>query len=119
MTTETLRKHIKVTDWKLTSEGLTISYERDDSPQKNLHLILTPEETLGHLNIVGSIEDVNNSNMAYMDGQWYHFVNLVKKYKMCQYEALQIVIRFEGGKELEKDKSLLEMDAAISAIKNI
>jgi len=124
MTTEALRKVIKVTDWSLTKDGLTISYEREDHNPKSLHLILTSDETLKELSIVGSLEDFilegNNKDWpskAFMDDQWHTFPHFAASYKMCQWEALAIAIRHEEENELANDMNMLEFDAAINALK--
>jgi hypothetical protein len=118
MTTETLRKNMAVTSWSLTANGLTISYTREDKTPQIRHLILTPLETLNELYMVGSVEDKNEQSiMGMMDGCWYHFANLVKSYKMCQWEALSIAIRHEEEKNLEDDLNMLELNAFIDAMK--
>lgn len=109
MTTEALRKVITVTAWSLTDTGLTISYTREDSNPKILHIILSPLETLQELSKVGSIEDINEHAV-------YHFPELSKQYKMCQWEALSIAIRHEEEKQLANDMNFLEMDSALSAL---
>lgn len=113
-----------VTTWSLTKDGLTISYVREDHNPKALHLILTSDETLKELSIVGSLEDFilqgNNKDWpskAFMNDQWYAFPQFAELYKMCQWEALAIAIRHEEEKELANDMNMLELDAAINALK--
>lgn len=109
MTTEQLRKVIKVTDWNLNEPGLTISYEREDHSPASLHLILSPDETIMALSKMGSVDDYlladnkNVNSMAEVDDKWYTFKQLVAFYQMCQWEALSIAIRHEAGQELEHD----------------
>jgi hypothetical protein len=110
MTTEQLRKVIMITTWSLTKDGLTISYVRENHNPKTLHLILTPEEAANELSIVGNIDEVipskNNVNWPpefSIDGCWYSLDKLHSIYKICQWEALEIAIRHEAGKELEQD----------------
>jgi hypothetical protein len=118
MTTEQLRKVIKVTDWNLNSTGLTVSYEREDHAPKSLHLILSPQETLKELSIVGSIEEVNEPGlMAFWRSCWYYWPQIILNYKLGQWEALLIAIRHESAKELNNDVAMLEMDSAIEALK--
>jgi hypothetical protein len=119
MTTEALRKAIKVTDWKLSENGLTISYERDNHNPKSLHLVLSPKETIKELSIVGSIEQVNEFDlMALWCSCWYYWPQIPISYKMCQWEALSIAIRHEEEKELANDMNMLELDSAIQALRD-
>jgi hypothetical protein len=123
MTTEQLRKVVKVTDWNLNETGLIISYEREDHTPKLLHLILSPDETLMALSKVGSVDDYlladnNNVNsLAEVNEIWYTFKHLVTFYVMCQWEALSIAIRHEAERELVKDTNMLEIDNMLDALK--
>lgn len=124
MTTEQLRKVIGVTDWNLTTNGLTISYLREDHAPKALHLILTPEDALRELSIVGSVDDFilegNNKDWpskACIDDHWYDMKQFASFYKMCQWEALSIAIRHEAEKELVKDTNMLEIDNILKSLK--
>lgn len=119
MTTEQLRKLIKVTDWSLHENGLTISYLRDDSHPKDLHLILDKVDTARELSIVGSIDEVSVIDVIVIkiDGNWHTFTEMIEVYKMCQWEALAIAIRHEATKELTNDMNMLELNSAIDALK--
>lgn len=118
MTTEQLRKVIKVTHWKLTEKGLTISYYRYDIKPTKRHIILNPATTLKELSVVGSIEDVNeHAEMGMIKGRWLHYANLIKTYEFCQWEALSLVLRHEAEQELNNDINMLELDSALNALK--
>lgn len=118
MTTENLRKVITVTAWSLTVSGLTISYVREDSNPKILHLIMGIEDTVPELHVVGNIEDIQmQDRLAMLHGEWFKYESIGKYYKMCQWEALEIAIRHEATKELETDMNMTELDAAIRALK--
>ncbi len=118
MTTEALRKVIKVTSWFFDENGLTILYERADSTPQQSKVFLNIPETLKVLWTSGSLDDYNGiTDMGLLDGNWYSYHHLMLLYKMCQWEALAIVIRHEEEKELANDMNLLELDAAINALK--
>lgn len=117
MTTEALRKVIKVTDWFFDETGLTIFYEREDWLPIKSKVFLNIPETLKVLWTSGSLDDYNGITwMGLLDGNWYDFHHLVPLYKMCQWEALAIAIRHEEGKELANDMHMLELDAALKAL---
>lgn len=124
MTTEEIRKVIIVRNWVLTPHGLSIDYDRTDEKGLSSSLFLSPEKTLKELSIVGSVEDYilegNNKewpSKAFMNDEWYSFPQLIGIYRMCQWEALSIVIRHEEEKELANDMNMLELDAALNALK--
>lgn len=117
MTTENLRKTMHVTSWSLTENGLTLSYTRQDFSPKTLHLVMTPEQTLRELNVIGDLDNISDDcTRGSIDGVWYVYSDLVKVYQMCQWEALTIAIKHEAENDLMKDIKLLEMDEAIRAI---
>jgi hypothetical protein len=124
MTTEALRKVIKVTYWMIGEKGLSISYVREDHNPQSLHLILDPEETVKELLCIGSIEAFDLGEKIQV--RWEEFPNkfvtwgwpvFILGFKLCQWEALSIVIRHEEEKELANDMNMLELDAAIDALK--
>jgi hypothetical protein len=119
MTTEALRKVIMVTTWTLTKDGLTISYVREDHNPKSLHLILNRADTLRELYAVGDIEEISqhDCSIGKFNGGWHTYNEIAQLYKMCQWEALAIAIRHEEEKELANDMNMLELDAAINALK--
>lgn len=113
MTTEQLRKVITVTNWYLGYTGLTISYAREDKHlKKELHLILSPKETLEALSIVGSLDIAEG-----MINNYSYYTKVADEYKFCQWEALSIAIRHEAEKELANDINMLEIDSALNALK--
>jgi hypothetical protein len=119
MTTESLRKVMTVTAWSLTETGLTISYIREDVTPTIRHLVLSPSDTIQHLTVVGSLEEGSAEYVSgKIDGLWYSYPQIVQLYKMCQWEALSIALRHEEVKNLENDLNLLEIDAALDALKS-
>jgi hypothetical protein len=121
MTTEALRKVIKVTYWMLGEKGISISYEREDSTPSSLHLILSPADSVRELTVIGSIDSAeyyggNNIVINYNEGscRWEGFLGI---FKLCQFEALQIAILHEAMKDLDNDIDMLEMDSALNALK--
>ncbi len=121
MTTEALRKVITVRNWVLTHKGLSVSYERTDAmPYKEFHWILSPEGTLRALYTQSCIDFyslVDDEWIVEMNGASYTWDNFAANYRTCQWEALQIAINHEASKELDKDMNMLELDAAINALK--
>jgi hypothetical protein len=119
MTTEALRKVIKVTYWILGEKGLSISYEREDSNPSVLHLILNRSDALMELCAVGDIEEISkhDCSLGKFNGHWHTYNEIVQHYKLCQWEALSIVIRHEEEKELANDMNMLELDSAINGLK--
>lgn len=118
MTTEALRKVIKVTYWELTANGLTIRYERTEQQPIFTSIFLPPAKALKELWISGGLDDYNGiSCMGLLDGNWYDYNLLVALYQMCQWECLSIIIRYEAEKDLANDIDMLELDSAINALK--
>lgn len=119
MTTEALRKVIKVTDWSLSETGLTISYLREGHQPQLLHLILSPSEAGEELLKMGLIDKVHTEFVFSIewDGMDANWATFILNYKFCQWEAISMAIRHEEEKELSKDMNLLELDAAIAALK--
>jgi hypothetical protein len=121
MTTESLRKAVIVRNWNLNHKGMTISYERtDEYTPKTLHLILSPEETARNLDVMACIDGFHldlDELVIEINGASYAWEDFVINYKTCQWEALNIAINHEGGKELDNDMNLLKLDSAIKALK--
>jgi hypothetical protein len=119
MTTETLRKAIIVQKWSLNHKGMTVSYERTDGHlPKTLHLILSPLETVKRLYSMACIDGYNDAGELKVDsgGVTYSWDSFTLNYKTCQWEALNIAIKHEGGKELDNDINMLEIDSALKAL---
>lgn len=121
MTTETLRKAIIVTKWNFNHKGMTVSYERTDGKlPKELHLILSPEETARRLDSMACIDGFHFDGaelVIEVNGASFSWDNFALNYKTCQWEALNIAINHEAGKELENDMNMIELDSAINALK--
>jgi len=121
MTTETLRKAVIVRNWKLNHKGMTVSYERTDSyTLKELHLILSPEETARKLYTLACIDGFHFDGAELViedNGASYSWDNFALNYKTCQWEALNIAINHEAGKELDNDMNILELDSALKALR--
>jgi len=120
MTTEQLRKEIIVCHWALHAKGISIRYYKY-SESDPIWLELIPEEAAIQLQAIGSIHSwVAEPFYIYTEEDkkvnWTAFYN---NFIFSQWEALTLVIRHEMEKELEKDATLLEMDKAIEALKNI
>ena len=117
MTTESLRKVIRVTHWMIGEKGIAISYDREDLKPIQRHLVLTPLESVKALSIIGSIEQrPANDLMAMIQIKSSNFQELSSWYKLCQWEALNIVIRHEYENELEKDLGIINIENAINKI---
>lgn len=120
MTTEALRKVIKILDWELTTHGLAISYERLDAmPFKESNLLLPPEATIRALYVLACIDEFifdNDEWVIEINGASYTWDNFAANYRTCQWEALQIAIDHEAEKELANDMNILELDAALKAL---
>jgi hypothetical protein len=119
MTTETLRKAIIVNSWGFTHKGMTVSYERTDGKlPKTLHLILSPLETVRYLYSMACIDGYQDTGELKIDigSVTYSWDIFAMNYKTCQWEALNIAIKHEAGKELDNDMDNLELDSAIKAL---
>ena len=124
MTTEQLRKLIKVTHWMIGEKGLSISYERTDVKPISRHLVLNPESTLKELFAIGSIEAFDLGDNLQV--RWEELPNqsvtwgwkvFIMAFILSQWEALSIVLRHEAEQELNNDINMIELDAALDALK--
>lgn len=121
MTTDQLRKSITVKAWMIDTDRIDISYDYIDTNSKKHELtIFLPANRAAHfLSSYGDIDVVSNDPLTIVwDDKEYIWEQFALKYKLSQYEALRIAIAYEYEKHLESDVNLLEMDAAIAAIKN-
>ena len=122
MTTEQLRKVIKVTHWMIGEKGLSISYEPEDVKPTSRHLVLNPQSAIRELGAVGSVDDyicdddINRTSIEF-DDKWHSFPQFLERYQFCQWEALCIVLRHEAEQELNNDINMLELDSALNALK--
>lgn len=117
MTTESLRKVIKITDWNLSEIGIIISYIREDSNPKLLHLLLTYPEFARELNRMACIDSFDDRSLCVtVDECTYNLIDFMTSYETCQWEVLNIAIRHEAEKELDNDMNMLEIDSALKAL---
>ena len=110
MTTEQLRKEIEVTNRHLTPKGIHIVYLKWNAEtlfMDYVDLNLSEEESISELRSIGEIDEETDN---------YGWIK--ENYILSQWDALSLVIRHEYAKSLEVDTNMLEMDAAITAIKN-
>lgn len=99
MTIYDLRNIMKVDYYYNTSNGACIIYYRDN----NLNtLTLTNDELLKELIAIGSLDDGEH----------------IDKYTLSQWDALNIVIRFELARETEKQIDNADIGKAIENLKN-
>lgn len=118
MTTQTLRNKITVTEWSLIPQGSAISYKRQDKGEKTFHLIVSQLDTLRRLDSIASIEGYQeNPLMARIDDCYYDWYDFTTTYKLSQYDAFQLALGHEMELEILNDANLLELDAAVNALK--
>lgn len=117
MTTEQLRKEIKVVSYGIFDTGIYIGYTCKGGTK---HIALDPEESARQLSAIGSIDSYRTDIVfsINMDGLDFNWTTFLINFKLSQWEALTLAIRYEAEKELENDANLLEMDKAIEALKN-
>lgn len=123
MTTEQLRKEITVRNWYISADGIYIEYWRHTTISE---LQLNPEESAYQLSAIGSIESWTKDENG-LQLRWEEFIDRTVTwgwnvfhltFKLSQWEALTLAIRYESEKELQNDANLLEMDKIIEALKN-
>lgn len=123
MTTEQLRKEITVYSYGIYDKGIYIGYTRKGDTK---HLTLDPEECARQLSAIGSIESWTKDENG-LQLRWEEFIDRTVTwgwnvfhltFKLSQWEALTLAIRYESEKELQNDANLLEMDKIIEALKN-
>lgn len=129
MTTEQLRKEIEVANWHINYAGISITYYRTYSNKTNpipIDIKLNPEECARQLSAIGSIDSWTKDGNG-LQLRWEEEINrpatwewkvFCLAFKLSQWEALTLAIRYEAEKELENDANLLGMDKAIEALKN-
>jgi hypothetical protein len=108
MTTEQLRKEIEVINWEISEKGIYIGYRRNEIT--GYYLLLNPEETACELCAIGSIDDDLNLILS-CDTFW---VDFVKEFKLCQWEALTLVIRHEANREVDKEVDQSDIGKAVN-----
>lgn len=88
MTTDQIRKSVKVTDYFKNHTGIYIRYQWNDTTigkSESKMLSLTPEDSIKYLKTIGEVDDLEL-------WQWEDFIS---EYKISQWDALNIVIRHE------------------------
>lgn len=88
MTTDQIRKAVKVTDYYMNHTGIYIKYQWNDLTDgrfESKSLNLTPEDSMRYLRTIGEVDDL----------ELLEWVNFIAGYKISQWDALNIVIRHE------------------------
>lgn len=117
MLIQTLRKQITVVNYCTTKDTVRISYFRSQgNASKSLHLVISPTEYLEELDRLTMIDGIINGRPV-VDDKEMAFEDFITEYPISQWEALQIAISHELGIEIDEDAEMLELDAAINALK--
>lgn len=123
MTTEQIRKSIHVSSYGLYEKGLKVEYkwyENKEDEGEERTLILLAQDAVLELTALGEIDNYvyyplviywNNTGM-----EWDEFTN---KYILSQWDALNLVIRHELAKEIEKEDGMLNLTKAIDNLKKL
>lgn len=126
MTIDHIRNCIKVNYYQCHAIGVLIQYwwsTKTSEAWEEKELSLNPEDFLIELKSMGEIEDWlrdESSRLVIKIGvEWIHWGAFIDKYIFSQYDAIQLVIRYEYAKSLESDTNMLEIDKALEALKNI
>jgi len=116
MTTDKLRRLIDVSVYYFTPQGIEINYGFN---KERFFLKLNVLNSLEHLTATNLLDDYSGVTLlGNADGTWLTWDELISNNKLSQWDALNIVIRYENEKYILQDTNLLEMDKAIEALKN-
>lgn len=126
MTTEQIRKSVKVCGYSLSVLGIYITYQSwftNSSPEVQ-HYQLDPLQSVIALERIGAISkfEVNPIRVWWdtakgtpVNGVWTDFRST---FVLSQFDAISLIVRHEYEKSLEGDMHLLEIDAALEALKH-
>ncbi len=124
MTTEQIRKNIKVAGYSISQIGIYITYFSGDNLNFHKTLDLPPLQAITALKAIGSIDKIETNPTriywespkgASCDAEWELFCNT---FTLSQYEAITLVLRHEYEESLKNDMNLFEIDEALRAIKH-
>jgi len=123
MTTEYIRKNIKVMGYSISNIGIYITYFFGDNLNLTRTIDLPPLQAIIALERLGAISrfEVNPTRIwwdspkgAPMDAPWEIFC---ETFTFSQYEAISIAVRHEYEKSLDADRSILELVKALEALR--
>jgi len=114
MTLDKLRRLITVLEYTFHPAGIEIKYRMHGETHV---LKLNISSSLCHLDLNCFI-DSSQGDTAIINGETYTWGLLISTHQLSQWDALNIVARYEYGGEVEKEGNLLEMDSALAALKN-
>jgi len=114
MTLDKLRRSITVQEYTFHSQGIEIKYKLHGE----VHVLkLNITSSLSHLDL-NSLIDSYSGETAIIDEKEYSWGLLISTHTLSQWDAINIVARYEYGVDVEKDSTLLEIDSALAALKN-
>jgi len=114
MTLDKIRRLITVLEYTFHPAGIEIKYRMHGE----IHVLkLNITSSLSHLDLNSVIDSVEGET-AIIDDKQYSWGLLITTHTLSQWDALNIVARYEYGGEIEKDSNLLEIDRALAALKN-
>ncbi len=114
MTLDKLRRLITVLEYTFHPQGIEIKY-RMYGETHVLKLNIT--SSLSHLDLNCFIDSFEG-DMAIINGEAYTWGLLTSTHSLSQWDALNIVARYEYGGEIEREGNMLEIDSALAALKN-
>ncbi len=124
MTTEQIRKSVKVCGHSLSGIGIYITYQNCLVNSEAQHYQLDPLQSVIALERIGAISkfEVNPIRVWWdtakgtpVNGVWTDFRST---FVLSQFDAISLIVRHEYEKSLEGDMHLLEIDAALEALKH-
>lgn len=125
MTTHEIRKNIMVNNWSAAENGISIVYNIRTAQNKQWkpgHLYLSKAGSLRYLMGLGEIDNYithpENNTVVTIDGESISWEYFIGEWQFSQYDALMITIKYEENKALENAMNILEMDSAVTALKN-
>src|SRR5687768_18151583 len=105
MTTEQIRKCIKITHFYSYDNGIHIMYDWSTKPSEAWEpkeLSIKPKELLEELSSIGEI-NMYGAAIEYNDELYNTWLRFSEVWIFSQYDALNLVIRHEYKKSLESD----------------
>lgn len=116
MTTEQIRKKIKVDNWRFDQAGIYISYTYFNS-KKNIWvstgLELGKEEVCQELSKLGEINYYGENDIEWENDRWDWYA-FSEEWIFSQWDALNLVIRHEYNKSVEEDVNNGDIGKAVN-----
>jgi len=118
MTTEEIRKCIKITHFHSSHNGVHIIYDWSTKPSEaweEKNISIQPKELLQELNSMGEI-NIWGVGIEYNEVIHPNYLQFIEHWIFSQWDALNLVIHYEYNKAVEEDVNNSDIGNAINKL---